>query len=190
MILIQNALEPAKIVAINPDGTVGPELRSNPVAFQAWVDGGGDGAMPMELAGVVASGSIGGKYIINGKIYEKKNITEDFSYLNLADHGIRGVDSWANVRSAESTNYLYAYWQRESTSEKKVTWIDRDNSLNREILETHIVTEMQVSNDDTLLICGTNIATGFKETVLIKNANTEAPSTTITSGCSSIAQAP
>ncbi len=178
----------AKYASIDDNGDIVTGLRSNPVAFQAWIDGGGVGGVPLEMAAIGTSGVMKGKYLISGKIYKIGGVGEDLKTLDLIPYGHPNIDSWSNVRACVSNDNLYFYGQHPDFEGYRLTYINEPIPGFRDILTTHQVTQIACSDSNVVLACGINLINQSYETIRITDANLVGFNVVITSGCDVIAQ--
>ncbi len=155
---------------------------SNPVELNDWILNGG-GGMPV---GVTVNRSmpnckrktIGAQqYIIcEGKAYRVPTVDEDVTEVKWLDYGHPGFDSYDTVRLCASTNYLFFYSQSEFNG-NRLTWIDDTDKLFRDILDTHLISDLECISDTEVLVIGANSAN--TQTLRITAANTASPIVTV-----------
>jgi len=171
-----------KNMIFDSDGNITDRVAfSHPVEFNDWIISG-IGGMPR---GLTFNSSVSGctENVVNNQrvmicgldSYNISTVNDDVKKINWCDYGDCGFLIRGSIKICTSDNFMYFYG--DDTNNTRLTWINNVTGQYRNILTTHVLTDLECVSDSEVAIIG--VSGGFTETLKITGSDSVSPSITV-----------
>ena len=150
---------------------------SNPVEFNAWIVSG-IGGMPR---GLTFNSSVSGctENVVSNQMvmicgiesYNITSVNDDIKKVNWCDYGDCGFLIGGSIKICTSDNFIYFYG--DDTNNTRLTWINNVTGQYRNILTTHVLSDLECVSDSDVAAIGEK--DGFTETLRITGSDSVSP---------------